>query len=49
MWLDQSFLLAFPSYASLAPASKTAKIIHCILEWVNLIFTRLKNVVRKGL
>ena len=28
---------------SLAPASQTMRIIHCILEWVNLIFTGPKN------
>ena len=31
------------SLMSLAPASQTIRIIHCILEWVNLIFTGLKN------
>ena len=33
---------------SLAPASQTIRIIHCILEWVNLIFTGLKNEKSKS-
>ena len=31
------------SLMSLAPTSQTMRIIHCILEWVNLIFTGPKN------